>query len=125
MKLIPPEEAGQSKDALFLESKSGEEAVSEESKAPLAGLAKLEDVIRVQTTAVQSQLATQEWLASKMEHVAVMLDGHHAVVEELLVALTTTGQGFRARLGAGLDSWAEMVPHGEWGGIRMSTSRIY
>ena len=67
----------------------------------------------MQTTALQNQLATQEWLASKMEHVAVTLDGHRVVVEELLEALTSAGQGFGARLGGGLDTWAETVPHGE------------
>ena len=44
-KLAPPDEAGPSKDALFLESKLGEEVASEESKAPLAGLVELEGVI--------------------------------------------------------------------------------
>ena len=67
---------------------------------------------------LQNQLTTQEWLASKMEQVAVVLDGHHAAVEELLAALTSVGRGFRARLGMGLDTWAGMVPSGEWGGIR-------
>ena len=61
---------------------------------------------------------TQEWLAGKMEHVAIALDGHCAAVEELLAALTTVGWGFGAGLGAGLDSWAKMGPCGEWGGIR-------
>ena len=50
----------------------------------------------MQTTALQNQLVTQEWLAGKMECVAVALDGHHTVVEELLVALTTAGWGFEA-----------------------------
>ena len=67
---------------------------------------------------LQNQLATQEWLASKMEHMAVTLDGHHFMVEELLAALTSAGQGFGAGLGTGLDTWAEMVPRREWGGIR-------
>ena len=117
-KLAPPDEAGLSKDVLFLESKSGEEAASEESEAPLAGLAELEGAIWVQTAMLQSQLTTQQWLASKMEHVAVALDRHHVTVEELLAALTSMGQGFRARLGAGLDTRAEALLHGEWGMIR-------
>ena len=53
-----------------------------------------------------------------MECVAVTLDRHHVVVEELLAALTSAGWGFGAGLGVGLDTWAEMVPCGEWGGIR-------
>ena len=118
VKLTPPDEAGPSKGALFLELESGEEAASEESKATLSGPAELEGMIWAQTTMLQSQLATQEWLASKLERVAIALDGHRAVVEELLVALTSAGHGFGARLSTGLDSWAEMVPHGEWGGIR-------
>ena len=53
-----------------------------------------------------------------MEHVAIALDGHRAAVEELLAALISVGWGFGAGLGVGLDSWAEMVPRREWGGIR-------
>ena len=108
-----PNKVGLSKDTLFLESKSGEKAVMEASEAPLvalAGLVELEGAIRVQTTALQSQLTTQEWLAGKLERVAVTLDGHHAAVEELLVALTSVGRGFGVRLGVGLNSWAKMVP---------------
>ena len=61
-----------------------EESASETSEALPAGLAELEGVIRAQTTALQDQLASQEWLASRMEHVAVTLDGHRAAMEELL-----------------------------------------
>ena len=61
---------------------------------------------------------TQEWLVSKMEHMAVTLDRYHTAVEELLVALTSVGWGFGARLDAGLGTWARMVPREEWGGIR-------
>ena len=82
----------------------------EESRALLAGLVELEGTIWMQTAVLKGQLATQEWLASKLEHVAVTLDGHHAAVEELLAALTSVGQGFGAGLGVGLDSWAKMVP---------------
>ena len=53
-----------------------------------------------------------------MERVAVVLDRHHVMVEELLVALTSVGQGFGAGLGVGLDTRAEALLHGEWGGIR-------
>ena len=81
-----------------------------ESETLLAGLAELESTIWVQTIVLQGQLATQEWLASKLEHVAIVLNGHSAAVEELLEALTSVGQGFGAGLGVGLDSWAEMVP---------------
>ena len=108
--VMSPDEVGLSKDTLFLESESGEEAVMEESEAPPAGLVKLEGAIRAQTTALQGQLMTQEWLAGKLERVAIMLDRHHTAVEELLVALTSAGWGFGAGLGAGLDSWAKMVP---------------
>ena len=45
VKLAPPDKAGPSKDTLFLESESGEEAVLEESKASLAGLVELEGAI--------------------------------------------------------------------------------
>ena len=45
VKLTPPNKVGLSKDALFLESKSGEEVASEESEASQAGLAELEGTI--------------------------------------------------------------------------------
>ena len=120
MKLTPPDQAGPSKDALFLESELGEEAASEESEAPPAGLVELEGAIRAWTAALQSQFTTQEWLAGKMERVAVVLDRHHVAVEELLAALTSVGQGFRAGLGTGLDTLAKVLLHGEWGGIRVT-----
>ena len=105
-----------------MESELGEEAedwvAMVESKAPLAGLAELVGTIQVQTIVLQGQLATQGWLAGKLEHMAVALNRHCTVVEELLKALTSMSQGFRAGLGTGLDSWAEMVPQGEWGRIR-------
>ena len=85
-----PDKAGPSKDALFLESELGKEAedwaVTVESKAPLAGLAELVGAIRAQTDVLQGQLTTQEWLARKLECVAVALDRHCAAVEELLEA---------------------------------------
>ena len=123
-KLAPPTKAGPSKGPLFLESEPGEELASEESETLPAGLAELEGVIQAQTAVLQNQLVTQEWLAGKMEHVAVALNGHRAAVEELLAALTSVGWGFRARLGAGLDTWAGMVPHGEWGGIRATWEEV-
>ena len=92
----------------------------EASEALPAGLADLEGTIWVQTVALQGQLASQEWLAGKMEHMANALDRHCGAVEELLEALTSVGCGFRAGLGTGLDSRAEMVPRGEWGGIRVT-----
>ena len=94
------------------------------SEASLAGLAELECAIRVQTTALQDQLASQEWLASRMECMAVALDGHHAAMEELLVALTSMGRRFRAGLGLGLDARSEALLHGEWGGIRAMREEV-
>ena len=44
-KLMPPDEVGLSTGPLFLESESGEEATSEGSEAPAAGLAELEGTI--------------------------------------------------------------------------------
>ena len=120
VQVASPNKVGPSKDTLFLESKLGEEAVMEEYEAPPAGLAELEGTIWVQTAVLQGQLATQGWLAGKLECVAITLDGHCTAVEELLVALTSVHWGFGARLGTGLDSWAEMVPQGEWGGIRVT-----
>ena len=117
-KLAPPDEAGLSKGLLFLESEPEEESASETSEALPAGLAELEGAIQAQTTALQDQLVTQEWLAGKMEHVAIMLDGHHAAMEELLAALTSVGRRFGARLGSGLDARSEVLFHREWGGIR-------
>ena len=105
--VVSPNEVGPSKDALFLESKSGEEVVdwvaTEESKALLAGSEKLEGAIWVQTT-LQGQLMTQEWLAGKLERVAIACDGHRGAVEALLAALMSMGWGFGARLGVGLDN---------------------
>ena len=72
----------------------------------------------MQTTALQDQLTTQEWLAGKMERVAVVLDRHRAAMEELLAALTSVGWRFGARLGSGLDAQSKALFHREWGGIR-------
>ena len=123
-KLAPPDKAGSSQGPLFLESELEEDSVSEMLETSPAGLVELEGAIRVQTTVLQNQLATQEWLASKMERMAIVLDGHHAAMEELLVALTSVGQGFRARLGAGLNSWGETLLHGEWGWIRATWEEV-
>ena len=136
-KLAPPDEVGPSKGPLFLESKPAEESasgtseseqaeelVSETLEASPAGLAKLEGAIRVQTTALQDQLTPQEWLAGGMERVAVLLNGHRAVMEELLVALTSVGWRFRAGLGSGLDAWSEVLLRGEWGGIRVTWEEV-
>ena len=78
----------------------------------------------MQTTALQDQLATQEWLAGKLEWVAVALDGHRTAMEELLVALTSVGRRFGARLGSGLDARSEALLHGEWGGIRVMREEV-
>ena len=59
-----------------------------------------------------------------MEDVAVTLNGHHAAMEELLVALTSMGWGFGAGLGMGLDTRAETVLCGEWGGIRATQEEV-
>ena len=117
-KLAPPDEVGPSKGPLFLESEPEDELVSETSEALPAGLAELEGAIQVQTTALQDQLASQEWLASRMECMAVTLDRHCAAMEELLAALTNMGRRFRAGLGSGLDTWSEALLCGEWSGIR-------
>ena len=124
VKLTPPNEAGPSKGPLFLESEPEEESASETSEASPAGLAELEGVIRAQTTALQDQLMSQEWLAGRMERVAITLDGHRAVMEELLVALTSVGQRFGAGLGSGLDAQSEALFHGKWGGIRVTQEEV-
>ena len=54
----------------------------------------------------------------------VMLDRHRAVMEELLVALTSVGRGFGAGLGMGLDTQAEVVLRGEWGGLRATWEEV-
>ena len=88
-----PDKAGPSKDALCLEFESGEEvedwAAIVESEAPLAGLAELEGTIWAQTIMLQGQLTTQEWLARKLECVAIAFNGCHTTVGELLEALTS------------------------------------
>ena len=124
VKLAPLDEAGPSKGPLFIESEPEEESASETLETSLAGLAELEGAIRAQTTALQDQLATQEWLAGKLEWVAVTLDGHHTAMEELLAALTSVGRRFRAGLGSGLDARSEALLHGEWGGIRVTREEV-
>ena len=124
MKLAPPDEVGPSKGPLFLESKLEEELASEKSEASPAELAELEGVIQAQTMVLQDQLTTQEWLAGKLECVAVVLNGHRAVMEELLAALMSVGQRFGAGLGSGLDSQSKAVLHGEWGGIRVMWEEV-
>ena len=52
-KLAPPDEAGPSKDPLFLESEPEEELASETSETLPAGLVELEGAIRAQTIALQ------------------------------------------------------------------------
>ena len=61
--VVSPDEAGPSKDALFLETEVGEEVAMEASEAPPVGLVELEGMIQAQTAMLQSQLVTQEWLA--------------------------------------------------------------
>ena len=53
VKLAPLNEAGPSKDPLFIESEPEEESASETSETSPAGLAELEGAIQVQTTALQ------------------------------------------------------------------------
>ena len=120
-KLAPLDEAGPSKDPLFIESEPEEESASETSPA---GLAELEGAIRAQTTALQDQLASQEWLAGRLERVAVALDGHRTAMEELLAALTSVGWRFGAGLGSGLDAQSEALLRGEWGGIRVTREEV-
>ena len=124
MKHAPPDKAGPSKGLLFLESEPEDELASEMSEASPAGLAELEGAIRAQTTALQDQLVSQEWLAGRLEHMAVVLNGHCAAMEELLVALTSVGQRFGARLGSGLDTRSEALLCGEWGGIRATQEEV-
>ena len=81
-------------------------------------------MIRVQTTVLQDQLTTQEWLAGTLERVAVVLDGHRTAMEELLAALTSVGWRFGAGLGSGLDARSEALLHGEWGGIRVMWEEV-
>ena len=123
-KLAPLDEAGPSKGSLFIESEPEEESASETSETSPAGLAELEGAIRAQTTALQDQLATQEWLAGRLERVAIALDGHRTAMEELLVALTSVGRRFGAGLGSGLDAWSEALLRGEWGGIRVTREEV-
>ena len=124
VKLAPPDEAGPSKGPLFLESEPEEDLALEMLEASPAGLAELEGAIQAQTTALQDQLASQEWLASRMERMAIALDGHHAAMEELLAALTSVGWGFRAGLGSGLDARSEALLCREWGGIRVTREEV-
>ena len=58
----------------------------------------------------------------KLECLAVALDQHCMSQKDLLVALQSVSQGFRVGLGSGLDAWAraQMIPRGEWGGIRVT-----
>ena len=123
-KLTPLDKAGLSKGPLFIESELEEESALETSETSPAGLAELEGAIRAQPTALQDQLTTQEWLAGRLERVAVALDGHHAVMEELLAALTSVGRRFGARLGSGLDTWSEALLYREWGGIRVTQEEV-
>ena len=67
---------------------------------------------------------TQEWLAGKLERVAVALDSHCTAMEELLAALTSVGQTFGAGLGLGLNAQSEALLHGEWGGIRVTQEEV-
>ena len=113
-----PEDTGPSQsaqgDPLFLEMelKDGVEglAKSAESEAPRVGSAELAGAIRAQVAMMQDQLAMQEWLLGKLECLAVALDQHHVLQEELLVALQSVSQGFQVGLGLGLDAWAQMIP---------------
>ena len=123
-KLAPLDEAGPSKDPLFIESEPEEESASETSETSLAGLAELEGAIRAQTTALQDQLTSQEWLAGRLERVAIALDSHRTAMEELLAALTSVGQRFGAGLGSGLDAWSEALLRREWGGIRVTREEV-
>ena len=120
-KLTPLDEAGLYKGPLFIESEPEEESASETSPA---GLVELEGAIQAQTTALQDQLMTQEWLAGRLEQVAVALDGHCTVMEALLAALTSVGRRFGAGLGSGLDTQSEALLHGEWGGIRVMREEV-
>ena len=123
-KFTPLDKVGLSKGPLFIESELEEESASETSETLPARLAELEGAIRVQTTALQDQLATQEWLAGRLERVAITLDGHRTAMEELLVALTSMGRRFEAGLGLGLDAWSKALLRGEWGGGRVTREEV-
>ena len=121
-----------------MESELEEESASEASETSPAGLAELEGMIRAQTKALQDQLATQEWLAGKLERVAgklervagklermaVTLDGHRSAMEELLAALTSVGRRFEAGLGLGVDARSEALLRAEWGGVRVTQEGV-
>ena len=68
---------------------------------------------------MQDQLTMQEWLSGKLEHLVVALNQHCTLQEDLLAALQSASQGFWVGLGLGLDAWAQMIPQGEWGRIRV------
>ena len=67
---------------------------------------------------------SQEWLAGRLERVAIALDGHRTTMEELLAALTSVGRRFGAGLGSGLDTRSEALLHGEWGGTRVMWEEV-
>ena len=112
-----PEDAGLSQsvqgDPLFLktESEDGVEgwAESAKSEALRVGSAELAGAIQAQMVVIQDQLTMQEWLLGKLERLAVALDQHCTLQEDLLAALQSASQGFRAGLGSGLDAWAQMI----------------
>ena len=120
VKLAPPDKARPSKGPLFLESELEEESVSDMSEAVpvwLGGVGWCDS----STDDCASKPTRDPRVVGQQNGVR----GHHARWEphcdgELLVALTSMGQGFGARLGLGLDSWSEAVLRGEWGGIRVT-----
>ena len=130
-RIAPTGEAGPSQGPLFVESEPEEESASDASENSPAGLAELEGAIRAQTKAIQDQLATQEWLAGKLERVAVKLeraavalDGHRSAMEELLAALTSVGRRFEAGLDSGVDARSEALLRAEWGGVRVTQEEV-
>ena len=120
----PSRRGGAIQGPLFIESELEEELALEMSETSPAGLAELEGAIRAQTTALQDQLVSQEWLASRLERVAVTLDSHCTAMEELLAALTSVGRRFGAGLGSGLDAQSEVFLRGEWGEIRVTQEEV-
>ena len=48
----------------------------------------------------------EEQLGTQMEHLAISLDQHRSMQQELLKALHLAAQGFGHGLGSGLDVWA-------------------
>ena len=100
-------------EPLFLasESEEGAEARTEMvgSEIPRNVATELMEALWVQTSAMQGQARIEEWLCAQMEQLSISLDQHRNLHQELLEALQVAAQGFRHRLGLGLDTWARIA----------------